>query len=854
MTDEIRKDGDGQDKETGTSSLGAGEPTGAEKMESSGAEVKETSGSEGSDAEPVGFGEAFTKGIKEAVDPFKSLLHTSQALWGIYLSYLIEGLVYFGILTILGKYLSENVGLKDLHAGWVYSFFTGGITLAMLFMGGIADKIGVRKALLLSMGTMVLGRLALAASGTFFPHGLGLSSGMFYMVSLGLFIVVLGYGMYQPAAYAGVKQFTDKKSATIGYAMIYGLMNLGAFFSGLLSPPIRQHFGIVSVFWVYAGLTMLSFLVVALLLTRRAVQAGTLTDIDAEETEDDEADQADGESGANEDAGAHTASKKKEPLWTPVFIGLVALSVAAAGLLGYLGFTAPKLESQKALERASELFKKAIGPVGGAKDAAALAKAVEKTERDLAPLAAKVTPKGPAGARPNPNLYRGIAAWLKIQTRLLQSARAKAGPLTAKEDVSPAAAKAASREVRALGLWQLASAYALVGKVDGAVLDRLRRRMKMRSEKMVPLAESDRKSLLSVLAERRAPNIVAACAARARKAVEHVRVQGPVGAALILEAQASLFETLARRLRTQDDPQLAGLAKTLLLEDSVFLLKELGPSLASRKGKADGGKSLLASYLASASRRAAGLVDQAGAAQNMPRMEAVMHWLRRFGLVTILLILFVTFTLIYMLKRRPDHPFRDSRFVFFIFILIPVQTLFAHNWLTLPYYINRAFGGSWVGDSFEFFSNINPLLIFFLTPVVAALTMRFRVYKMMVAGTFVMAAPTFLLALGPNPVLLLVYILLMSVGEAMWQPRFLQWVAEIAPKGKAGSYMGIAQFPWFLTKVVTGIYSGYFLARYCPMVGPQNTELLWLIYGIIAMASPLALWMARGWMMKGKNL
>ena len=226
----------------------------------------------------------------------------------------------------------------------------------------------------------------------------------------------------------------------------------------------------------------------------------------------------------------------------------------------------------------------------------------------------------------------------------------------------------------------------------------------------------------------------------------------------------------------------------------------------------------------------------------------------RDGKLTGLLLLLVVFTLIYMLKRRPDHPFRDSRFVFFIFILIPVQTLFAHNWLTLPYYINRAFGGSWVGDSFEFFSNINPLLIFFLTPVVAALTARFRVYKMMVAGTFVMAAPTFLLAIGPNPVLLLVYILLMSVGEAMWQPRFLQWVAEIAPKGKAGAYMGIAQFPWFLTKVITGLYSGYFLARYCPMVGPQNTELLWLVYGFVAMASPLALWLAKGWMEKGENL
>jgi dipeptide/tripeptide permease len=114
-----------------------------------------------------------------------------------------------------------------------------------------------------------------------------------------------------------------------------------------------------------------------------------------------------------------------------------------------------------------------------------------------------------------------------------------------------------------------------------------------------------------------------------------------------------------------------------------------------------------------------------------------------------------------------------------------------------------------------------------------------------------MALPTFLLALPPSPVMLLSYILLMTIGEAMWQPRFLQWVAQIAPEGKTGSYMGIAQFPWFLTKVLTGFYSGHFLAKYCPLVGPQNTEMMWLIYAGMALVTPVALILAVRWMSKG---
>ena len=66
--------------------------------------------------------------------------------------------------------------------------------------------------------------------------------------------------------------------------------------------------------------------------------------------------------------------------------------------------------------------------------------------------------------------------------------------------------------------------------------------------------------------------------------------------------------------------------------------------------------------------------------------------------------------------------------------------------------------------------------------------------------------------------------------------------------------MGIGQFPWFLTKVVTAIYSGWFLMKYCPAdtaPADMNTETMWLIYGAIAMATPIGLILAKGWMKKG---
>jgi len=197
-----------------------------------------------------------------------------------------------------------------------------------------------------------------------------------------------------------------------------------------------------------------------------------------------------------------------------------------------------------------------------------------------------------------------------------------------------------------------------------------------------------------------------------------------------------------------------------------------------------------------------------------------------------------------------DHPLADPKFAFFIFCLIPVQTLFTYNWLVLPQYISRAFDG-WVGRYFEVASNANPILIFILVPIITALTMKAKVYNMMIIGTFIMAAPAFLLAIAPHPALLGTYILITTIGEAMWQPRFLQYAAEIAPEGRTGAYMGIAQFPWFMTKVLVPLlYSGWMMDRYCPAEGAKSTELMWLVFGFIAISSSILLVLAKGWLGK----
>ncbi len=201
-------------------------------------------------------------------------------------------------------------------------------------------------------------------------------------------------------------------------------------------------------------------------------------------------------------------------------------------------------------------------------------------------------------------------------------------------------------------------------------------------------------------------------------------------------------------------------------------------------------------------------------------------------------------------KTLRDHPLTNPRFLFFIFVLLGVRTLFAHQWLTLPDYVIRSFPPE-VGARFEWINGLNPFIVLIGTPLVAAATRHVHVIVMMIVGTSISALATFLLVPGPNLAALLAYQIIFSIGESLWMSRFYEYVAKAAPAEKLGVYMGVATVPWFLAKATTGLYSGFFLERFVPKDGPHDSSTMWLIYALIAMTSPLGLLLGRRWLQKG---
>ena len=208
--------------------------------------------------------------LQEITRPFVDAVRAPRPLWGNNLQYLIEGFLYFGIINYLVIYCVENIGTNELQAGWVVTVLAGGITFSQFLFGGLVDRWGTRRGLLIALGALVIGRALLAAAGTLGLPTEGEFSSAFMTLMLGIVMILLGYGLYEPASYSIVRRVTTPKTSAMGFAMLYALMNLGGWLPSFLAPA-RRAIGIGGLFWVFTGLTAVAFVLVAVILDKRTM-------------------------------------------------------------------------------------------------------------------------------------------------------------------------------------------------------------------------------------------------------------------------------------------------------------------------------------------------------------------------------------------------------------------------------------------------------------------------------------------------------------------------------------------------------------------------------------------------------
>lgn len=210
-----------------------------------------------------------------------------------------------------------------------------------------------------------------------------------------------------------------------------------------------------------------------------------------------------------------------------------------------------------------------------------------------------------------------------------------------------------------------------------------------------------------------------------------------------------------------------------------------------------------------------------------------------------------------LIKCRPVW-----KFVAVCLLTVNLKMIFRHLDATVPKYQTRAFGcNAHVGLIYS----INPFTIIWMVPLVSALTTSMNHFDMIHRGSYLTALSPFWMVAFQSEWAVALFVLTLSLGEAIWSPRYYDYTMSVAPNGKEGIFTALSAAPLFLAKLPTGALSGSLLSIYCPdkgqcrkektidtVVGYEgvdcNGQMMWLIIGMLVLASPLGLLVFQKWL------
>jgi len=173
-----------------------------------------------------------------------------RAFWTANLVELFERAAYYAVFIAITLYLSRVVGFDDIEAGWIGGIFAAGLYFLPPFTGAYADKIGFRNAILLAFSLLTIGYFTLGA----LPYKAAVLPALVVLMFGGSFIKSIITGT--------VAKTTNQETRARGYSIFYGMVNVGAFLGKTFAYPLRLTWGVESINFYAASMTLLALIVV----------------------------------------------------------------------------------------------------------------------------------------------------------------------------------------------------------------------------------------------------------------------------------------------------------------------------------------------------------------------------------------------------------------------------------------------------------------------------------------------------------------------------------------------------------------------------------------------------------------
>lgn len=186
--------------------------------------------------------------IRENLSEIKQGFHRS--FWVANGMELFERLAYYGQGTVLMVFLTERLSFAPTQAGLLQSIFGGLFYFLPIFAGTIADRIGFRKAFMIAFGVLGVGYFLIGSTGMDALRGVYGDFPIFWVLVSIVAFTAMGGSFIKPSVLGTVAVTSKPNVKSLGYAIYYWLVNIGAAIGPYLAYLVNRNAGIEFVYIV----------------------------------------------------------------------------------------------------------------------------------------------------------------------------------------------------------------------------------------------------------------------------------------------------------------------------------------------------------------------------------------------------------------------------------------------------------------------------------------------------------------------------------------------------------------------------------------------------------------------------
>ena len=178
---------------------------------------------------------------------------------------LFERLAYYGQQIVFMIYMRNKLGFTEAEAGQLSGMFGGLIYLLPILGGTLADKWGFRRAFNIAFSVLALGYFLIGSMGMSAFSGIYAGVSQYWLMMAFLILTAFGGSFIKPSVLGTVAVTSKPETKSLGFAIYYWLVNVGAMIGPTIAYFVRDSFGNEFVYMV-SSLSCFAMIIVNLML------------------------------------------------------------------------------------------------------------------------------------------------------------------------------------------------------------------------------------------------------------------------------------------------------------------------------------------------------------------------------------------------------------------------------------------------------------------------------------------------------------------------------------------------------------------------------------------------------------